>query len=163
MNDSQNKILLDETDLRLLDLLQHDSRLTIKQLAAKVHLSTTPVFERVKRMEQEGIIEKYVAVINAEKIGRGFAAFCNVRMKQHTYENGLRMMEAVQHIPEIVECYNISGDYDFMFKIYVEDMHHYQQFVLRILGELDCIGSVNSFFVLGEVKNAHQLPLVNQR
>lgn len=150
---------LDQIDLQLLSLLQADSRLTIKQLAAKVHLSTTPVFERVKRLEQDGYIEKYVAVINPEKLGRGFEAFCNVRLKQHSFENSSRFMEAVQRIPEIVECYNISGDHDFMLKIYVNSMHAYQDFVLRILGELDCIGSVNSFFVLSEVKNTHQLPL----
>ena len=67
-------------------------------------------------------------------------------------------MEAIQHIPEIAECYNISGDYDFLLKIYTRDMKAYQKFLLRILGEIDCIGSLNSSFVLGEVKNEHQLP-----
>ena len=150
---------LDETDLRILSLLQDDSRLTNKELAAKIHLSPTPTFERVKRLEREGFIKKYMAVLDAEKINRGFIAFCNLRMKQHSYENAQRIIEAVRHIPEIVECYNISGDYDFMLKIYVSDMKAYQEFVLRILGDLDCIGSLNSFFVLGEVKNSHQLPL----
>ena len=150
---------LDETDLRILSLLQDDSRLTNKELAAKIHLSPTPTFERVKRLEREGYIRKYMAVLDAEKINRGFIAFCNLRMKQHSYENAQRIIQAVQHISEIVECYNISGDYDFMLKIYVSDMKAYQEFVLRILGDLDCIGSLNSFFVLGEVKNFHQLPL----
>ena len=150
---------LDETDLKILNLLQDDSRLTNKQLAAKIHLSPTPTFERVKRLEREGYIRKYMAVLDAEKINRGFCAFCNLRMKQHSYNNSQRIMEAVQRIPEIVECYNISGDYDFMLKIFVSDMKAYQEFVLRILGDLDCIGSLNSFFVLGEVKNSHQLPL----
>ena len=150
---------LDETDIRILACLQDDSRLTNKELAAKIHLSPTPTFERVKRLEREGYIEKYMAVLNAEKINRGFIVFCNVSMKQHTFENSQRIMEAVQKIPEIVECYNISGDYDFLLKIYVQDMKSYQQFVLRILGDIDCIGSLNSFFVLGEVKNSHQLPL----
>ena len=116
-------------------------------------------FERVKRLEREGYIKKYMAVLDAEKLNRGFVVFCNVSMKQHTFENSQRIMEAVQKIPEIVECYNISGEYDFMLKIYVENMKHYQEFVLRILGELDCIGSLNSSFVLGEVKNSHELPL----
>ena len=151
--------MLDETDIHILACLQDDSRLTNKELAAKIHLSPTPTFERVKRLEREGYIEKYIAVLNAEKINRGFIAFCNVSMKQHSFENSQRIMEAVQNIPEIVECYNISGDYDFMLKIYVSDMKAYQQFVLKILGDLDCIGSLNSFFVLGEVKNSHQLPV----
>ena len=156
-------VLLDETDINILACLQDDARLTNKELAAKIHLSTTPTYERVKRLEHEGYIERYIAVLNAEKINRGFIAFCNVSMKQHSFENSQRIMEAVQQIPEIVECYNISGDYDFMLKIYVQDMKAYQQFVLRILGDLDCIGSLNSFFVLGEVKNSHQLPIDSLR
>ena len=80
-------------------------------------------------------------------------------MKQHSYENAQRIMQAVQDIPEIVECYNISGDYDFMLKIYTKDMKQYQQFILKILGDMDCIGSLHSTFVLGEVKNSYQLPL----
>lgn len=152
--------LIDSIDLQLLDLLQNDSRLTIKQLAARVHLSTTPVFERVKRLEQEGFVEKYVAVVNAEKLGRGFAAFCFIRLKQHSLENSSRFMEDVQQIPEIVECYNISGDHDFMLKVYVNSMHDYQDFVLQKLGSMNSVGSVSSFFVLSEVKNSHTLPLV---
>ena len=150
---------LDEVDLKILRQLQENSRLTTKELAAIVHLSPTPVFERVKRLEREGYIRKYMAVLDAEKLNRGFVVFCNVSMKQHTFENSQRIMAAVQNIPEIVECYNISGNYDFMLKIFVEKMKHYQEFVLRILGDLDCIGSLNSFFVLGEVKNSHALPL----
>lgn len=148
---------LDEIDIKILTLLQENSRLTNKEIASAIHLSPTPTFERVKRLEREGYIEKYMAVLNAEKLNRGFIAFCYISMKQHTYDNSQRIMEAVQKIPEIVECYNISGDYDFLLKIYVSDMKAYQQFVLKILGDIDCIGSLNSSFVLGEVKNSHQL------
>ncbi len=109
--------LLDETDMHILSLLQEDAQLTNKQLAAKIHLSPTPTFERVKRLEREGYIRRYIAILDAEKINRGFMAFCNVSMKQHSDENAQRIMQAVQKIPEIVECYNISGDYDFMLKI----------------------------------------------
>lgn len=150
---------LDEIDIKILTLLQDNSRLTNKELAAAIHLSPTPTFERVKRLEREGYIEKYMAVLNAEKINRGFCAFCYISMKQHSFANSQRITEAVQTIPEIVECYNISGDYDYMLKIYVRDMKAYQEFVLRILGDLDCIGSLNSSFVLGEVKNSHQLAI----
>jgi len=150
---------LDKIDYKILSQLQRNSRLTVKELAALVQLSPSPVFERMKRLEREGYIKKYIAVLNAEKIEHGFIAFCYISMKQHSFENAQRIMKAVQDIPEIVECYNISGDYDFLLKIYTKDMKHYQQFVLRILGEMDCIGSLNSSFVLGEVKNSHQLPL----
>lgn len=150
---------LDKTDLAILDELQKNGRLTNKELAGAVHLSPTPTFERVKRLEREGYIRKYVAVLDPDKLDCGFIAFCYLKMKQHSYENAIRIMEAVKSIPETAECYNISGDYDFLLKIYTRDMKSYQQFLLRILGEIDCIGSLNSSFVLGEVKNEHLLPL----
>lgn len=153
---------LDTTDLRILSALQNNSRLTVKELASAIHLSPTPTFERVKRLERDGYITKYMAVLNAEKLECGFIAFCYLKLKQHTRENAMRIMEAVQNIPEIAECYNISGDYDFLLKIYTRDMKSYQKFLLRILGDLDCIGSLNSTFVLGEVKNTHLLPLPEQ-
>ncbi len=153
---------LDSTDLRILSALQDNSRLTVKELASAIHLSPTPTFERVKRLERDGYITKYMAVLNAEKLECGFIAFCYLKMKQHTRENAMRIMEAVQNIPEIAECYNISGDYDFLLKIYTRDMKSYQKFLLRILGDLDCIGSLNSSFVLGEVKKTHLLPLPEQ-
>lgn len=151
--------LLDQTDYKLLGALQENSRVTIKELSSLVNLSTTPTFERVRRLEREGYISKYVAVLDADRLECGFVAFCYIKMKQHTYENSMRIMQAVQLIPEIVECYNISGEYDFQLKIYTRDMKSYQKFILRILGDLDCIGSLNSSFVLGEVKNTHILPL----
>ena len=150
---------LESTDIKILQQLQKNSRLTIKELAALVQLSPSPVFERMRRLEREGFIKKYVAVLDAEKIEHGFIVFCHLSMKQHSYENAQRIMQAVQDIPEIVECYNISGDYDFMLKIYTKDMKQYQQFILKILGDMDCIGSLHSTFVLGEVKNSYQLPL----
>lgn len=150
---------IDNTDIKILRLLQDDSRLTTKELAAKIHLSVTPTFERVKRLEREGYIKKHMAVLDAEKLDCGFVAFCYIKMKQHTYENGIRIMEAVQGIEEITECYNVSGDYDFLLKIYAKDMKSYQSFILRILGDLDCIGSLSSSFVLGEVKNSHAIPI----
>lgn len=150
---------IDETDIRILDCLQENSRLTTKELATQIHLSTTPTFERVKRLEKDGYIKKYMAVLDAEKLNCGFMAFCYLKMKQHTYENSIRIMDAVKDIPEIAECYNISGEYDFLLKIYVSDMKEYQKFILKILGDLDCIGSLSSSFVLGEVKNSHRIPL----
>lgn len=150
---------LDEKDLEILAELQRNGRQTNKELSATVHLSTTPTFERVKRLEREDYIRGYTALLDAEKLQVGFVAFCYLKMKQHTYDNAMQIIEAVQRIPEIVECYNISGDYDFLLKIYTRDMKAYQKFLLRILGEIDCIGSLNSSFVLSEIKNNHQLPL----
>lgn len=150
---------LDSTDLLILQELQQDGHLTIKELSQKVHLSVSPVYERVRRLEREGFIKGYVAVLDAEKIDCGFVAFCYLKMKQHSHENAVQIMERVQDIPEIVECHNVSGDFDFLLKIYVKNMKQYQEFVMRILGDIPAIGSLNSSFVLGEVKNSHRLPL----
>ena len=150
---------LDNIDLKILEQLQSNSNLTNKELAAAVHLSTTPTFERVRRLEREGYIKRYAAVLDAEKLNCGFVAFCFLKMKQHSHENAMRIMEAVQAIPEIGECYNISGDYDFLLKIYAKDMKSYQKFLLRILGDIDCIGSLSSSLVLGEVKSTQAIPL----
>ena len=149
---------LDETDILILRELQDDGHLTIKELSQRVHLSVSPVYERVRRLEREGVIKRYVAVLDPEKLDCGFLAFCYLKMKQHSHENAVQIMERVQNIPEIAECYNISGDFDFLLKIYVRNMKQYQEFVMRILGDIPAIGSLNSSFVLGEVKNSHRLP-----
>lgn len=154
---------LDETDLRILNILQTNSDITTKELALKVNLSPTPVFERVKRIEKEGYITKYVAILNAEKLSRGFVVFCNISLKQHSKELGLQFMNSIKDINAITECYNISGDYDFMLKIHVENMPHYQDFVLNTLGKIDNIGSLQSLFVMGEIKHSYAIPLVPQK
>ena len=152
---------LDETDILILRELQDDGHLTIKELSQRVHLSVSPVYERVRRLEREGFIKRYVAVLDPEKLDCGFLAFCYLKMKQHSHENAVQIMKRVQNIPEIAECYNISGDFDFLLKIYVRNMKQYQEFVMRILGDIPAIGSLNSSFVLGEVKNSHRLPFGN--
>ena len=150
---------LDSTDIAILRILQENAALTNKQIAARVHLSPTPVFERIKRLREQGYIKNFVAVLDTEKLNCSFIAFCYIKMKQHTFDNAQRLMDAVQSMEEVGECYNISGDYDFLLKVYVSSMKEYQQFVLRILGELDCIGGLNSSFVMGEVKNPHAVPV----
>lgn len=154
---------IDETDILILHELQDDGHLTIKELSQKVHLSVSPVYERVRRLEREGFIKRYVAVLDPEKLDCGFMAFCYLKMKQHSHENAVQIMQRVQDIPEIAECYNISGDFDFLLKIYVRNMRQYQEFVMRILGDIPAIGSLNSSFVLGEVKNSHRLPFGKEK
>lgn len=150
---------LDSIDLAILKILQEDATLSTRQIAQRVNLSPTPVFERVRRLRSEGYIRKVAAVLDEEKLGCSFVAFCYIKMQQHTFENARKIMEAVQKIDEIAECYNVSGDYDFLMKVYVSSMKEYQEFVLRILGELDCIGGLNSCFVMGEVKNTYSIPV----
>lgn len=150
---------LDEIDLRILRLLQNKSDLTTKELAAKVNLSTTPVFERIKKLEKEGYIKKYVALLDAEKLDRGLIVFCNIKLKSHTRDIGNQFVKDVLSFEEITECYNISGDYDFLLKIMVKDMKQYQEFVLNSLGSIANIGSAHSTFVMGEIKNSSAVPI----
>ena len=150
---------IDETDKKILALLQQNGKLSTKELGAAVNLSSSPVFERQKRLEREGYIEKYVAKLNPEKTGNGFIVLCNVKLAQHTRENGMAFKEAIMKLNEVTECYNTSGDYDFMMKIYVKNMRHYQDFVLNTLGAIPSIGNLHSIFVIGEVKNTNEIPI----
>lgn len=151
---------LDDTDLKILRLLQRNSHLTVKELAAAVNLSPSPTFERQKRLEREGYIERYMAVVNPEKLGNGIIVMCNIRLKQHTQELIQEFMDAVQHIEEITECYNTSGDFDFLIKVYARDMKAYQHFMLNTLGTIECVGSLHSVFVIGEIKNTRGVPVI---
>lgn len=156
MNNNEN---LDETDRKILRILQHNSDLTVKELAAKLHLSTSPTFERQKRLERDGYIERYMAVVNPHKVGNGIMVLCNIRLKQHSQELIQEFMDVVQNLEEITECYNTSGDYDFLIKVYAHDMKSYQQFMLNTLGTINCIGSLHSIFVIDETKNTHGVPI----
>ena len=150
---------LDRTDILILRELQKDAKLTTKELAAKVNLSPSPTFERQKRLEREGYIRKYVAVVDPVKVGNGIMVLCNVRLKHHSKEFSRQFTSVIAGIDEVVECFNTSGDYDFLLKIYARDMRHYQEFVLGTLGDMDCIGSLHSIFVIGEVKNSLYVPI----
>ncbi|MBR1707072.1 MAG: Lrp/AsnC family transcriptional regulator [Bacteroidales bacterium] len=152
-------LTLDDIDLRILQSLQENARLTTKELAAKVHLSTTPVFERLKRLERNGYIRKYVAILDAEKLGRGFTVFCSVKLKQMTREVARAFISVIKDIPQVAECYNISGEYDYLLKIQAPDMRYYNEFILNVLGTIDAIGSTLSSFVMDEIKNTHALYL----
>ena len=140
-----NDFVLDSIDLDILRCLQENARLTTKELAARVNLSTTPVFERLKRLERSGFIKKYVAVLDAEKLNLGFVVFCSVKLNRD--------------IPQVAECYNISGEYDYLLKIHAPDMKYYNEFIINVLGTIDSIGSILSSFVMKEIKNTHALSL----
>lgn len=156
---SRNMEILDKTDILILRELQKDAKLTTKELAAKVNLSPSPVFERQKRLEKEGYIKKYVAVVDPIKVGNGIMVLCNVRLKHHSKEFSRQFTSVIAEIDEVVECFNTSGDYDYQLKIYARSMQDYQNFVLGTLGDLDCIGSLHSIFVIGEVKNTQSVPV----
>ncbi len=149
---------LDAIDIKLLKLLQEDSNRTVKELASLVNLSPTPVFERIKQLKRDGFIKKYMAILSHEKLNKGFIVFCHIQLKYHSLECRAQFMNAIANIEEITECYNISGEYDFMLKICAQNMNHYKDFVLNILGVEESIGSLHSVFVMEEVKHSHSVP-----
>jgi len=150
---------LDITDLQILRCLQEDARQTTKELAAKVNLSTTPVFERLKRLEREGYIRQYVAVLDAEKLDLGFEVFCSVKLKQMSRDVARDFTRMIRQIPQVAECYNISGEYDYLLKIRARSMKEYNEFIINVLGTLDSIGSIQSSFVMDEIKHSYGLCL----
>lgn len=148
---------LDNVDLEILRILQRNARLTTKEVAAHVNLSTTPVFERIRRLEQRGYIKRYVAVLDAEKLNQGFVVFCSIKMSRLGKEIADNLARIVRDIPEVTECYNISGGYDYLLKIHAPNMKYYQEFVLNILGTIDHLGSLESTFVMDELKHEYGL------
>ncbi len=150
---------IDEKDLQLLKLLQENAKLTVKELAQEINLSLSPVYERIKRLEQEGYIRKYAAILDAEKLNRGFMVLCQIKLKIHDKSVGHDFVKEILKIDEVVECFNISGDYDFFLKVQAKDMKHYQDFVFNKLGSVDAIGSAHSTFVMAEVKNLHGIKI----
>ena len=150
---------LDNIDLQIMRILQENSRLTTKELAARVHLSPTPVYERMRRLEREGYIKKYIAVLDIDKLGQGFVVFCHVKLKKLSHEVVNSFLEQVKDIPQITECYNISGGFDYLLKIHAQDMKAYQDFVFNTLGTIDCLSSWESTFVIAEIKNEHGISI----
>lgn len=152
---------LDETDLKILRTLQRNAKMTTKELAAAVNLTPTPVFERQRRLERRGYIKKYVAVLDAERLGLGLLVFCKVKLKQINHEIADAFTRRIARMPEVTECYNTSGAYDYLLKVRARDMRQYQEFVLNKLGEMDDLSSVESSFVMSEVKQEYGINLDN--
>lgn len=150
---------LDEIDLQILKTLQKNAKLTTKELAEAVHLTPTPVFERQKRLEKQGYIKKYVAVLDPEKLGQGLQVFCKVKLKQINHEIADAFVRKIQRIPEVTECYNTSGSYDYLLKVRAHDMKQYQEFVLNKLGEIESLASIESTFVMSELKQNYGINL----
>jgi Lrp/AsnC family leucine-responsive transcriptional regulator len=146
---------LDQKDLAILKLLQQNARITVKEISDKIHLSTTPVYERIKRMEEAGVIRQYATLVDHSKVKKGLMVICYVSLKQHSKTVGAKFIRAIQEMNEVIECYNISGEFDFMLKVVVENMDAYYDFHVNKLSEVENIGNVQSVFVMGVIKQTH--------
>ena len=148
---------LDAKDLAILRLLQANARISVKEIADQIHLSTTPVHERIKRLEFNGVIKQYATLIDGAKIRKGLMVICYVSLSQHSKKTGGQFIKMINALPEVVECYSISGEFDFMLKIVTEDMNSYYNFHVNELSQADNIGQVQSVFIMGVVKQTHVL------
>jgi DNA-binding Lrp family transcriptional regulator len=148
---------IDEKDLAILRELQRNGRATVREIAAAIHLSPTPVHERIKRLEQEGVIRQYAALLDHAKVNKGLMVICYVSLKQHDRVAGGKFIQSMQEMQEVIECYNISGEFDFMLKVVAESMESYYDFHVNKLSQVENIGHVQSVFVMGVIKQTHQL------
>jgi len=153
--ESTSHTQLDQKDLAILKLLQHNARITVKEISDKVNLSTTPVFERIRWMEKSGVIKQYATLVDPAKLNKRLMVIVYVSLKQHNKTAGSKFVKAINEMVEILECYSISGEFDFMLKVAVEDMNAYYDFHVNRLSELENIGNVQSVFVMGVVKDTH--------
>ncbi len=146
---------IDEKDLLILRLLQENARITVKEISQKIHLSTTPVHERIKRLESSGIIRQYATLIDHTKVKKGLMVICYVSLKQHSKNAGQKFIKVINDLIQVIECYNISGEFDFMLKVVCEDMNAYYDFHVNQLSQIENVGQVQSVFVIGIIKDTH--------
>ena len=144
---------MDSIDRKLLNYLQEDSKRTTKEFSLKLNLSVTAVYERIKKLEREKVIAKYIVVLDKKKIEKGFMVFCHIKLIQHNVDNVTTFEKEVIKLNEVLECFHVSGDYDYILKIFVNNMDEYRDFMLTKLTALQHIGSTHSIFMIGEVKN----------
>lgn len=144
---------LDQKDKKLLFLLQNDSKKTTKELANELNLSVTAVFERIKKLEKQKVIKNYVALVDKSKLERDFIVLCHVKLVQHKKEYIVQFEKEIMQFPEVMECFHVSGDYDYILKICVKDIQDYREFMVTKLTTLQHIASTQSSFAIKEVKN----------
>lgn len=145
--------MMDALDKKLLMLLQSDTKKTTKELSLQLNLSVTAVYERIKKLERERIISKYVALLDRNKIDKSFVVFCHIKLTQHSREYLTKFEQEVIKLNEVLECFHVSGEYDYILKICIKDMQAYREFIVNKLTKIEHIGSTQSTFMIGEVKN----------
>jgi Lrp/AsnC family leucine-responsive transcriptional regulator len=159
------KLQLDKTDRKILSVLQHDGRLANQEVAERVNLSPSPCLRRIKALEEAGVIRQYVALLDPDKIGLGLLAYVNVRLEKHSdagdgHSPRADFSAAVGNWPEVVACYAMTGEMDYLLRVHAEDMRHFSQFMMETLLKHPAVLDVKSSFALQRVKDTTALPLV---
>ena len=150
---------LDASDIRILQLLQENAQFTIKEISQKINLSMTPTHDRIKRLEQEGVIDKYVTILNKKKLGNPMIVYCNISLDKQQKNHFEEFEEAIKQFPEVIECSVISGSFDYLMKVIVKDMSTYNEFYQKKLSDLQSVAHISSSFVMSEVKSTTVIPL----
>lgn len=156
------KINLDAIDRQILEMLQEDAKINIKEIAAKLNITKTPIYERIKRLEKEGVIEKYVTVLNRKKLGSSIIVFLEGSLKVEKFEQADEFFEAVAATPEIIECYLLGGENDFMLKVIAPELDKYHDFYATKIASLPRVGQIKSSFVIKEIKHSMKLPSLDK-
>jgi len=149
----ENTIKLDAVDLQILKLLQEDGKRTAKQLAEEIGLTQTPVYERVKKLEKSGVIDRYVAILDPSAIQKDMVIFLSISLNDHAKEPRSKLLDALKKIPQLSEIYHTSGAHDFLAKVRVKDIQAYRDFLVKSIGTLDNIKDITSHIVLDELKS----------
>ncbi|GAA3987457.1 Lrp/AsnC family transcriptional regulator [Mucilaginibacter dorajii] len=151
--------MLDHTDISILKILQENARLTNQEIAEKLHKTASPIHRRIKRLEDDGFIKRYVAVLDPQKIDRGLMAFTHVQLKDHSKDSLSLFEQAIIRLPEVLECYHMTGMYDFILKVAVKDLAAYHEFLMHELFGIMAIGSVQTTLVMKQSKHEGAFPI----
>lgn len=152
-------MVLDRVDRQLLSLLQNDGTLSLNELAERVNLTTTPCWKRLKKLEDEGYIEKRVALLNAEKLDLSFIAFVQLKTSDHSQDWYHHFVTTVSDFPEVMEFYRMAGEYDYMMKVVVKDMKCFDDFYKRMVNSVKGLSNVTSTFAMEPIKYTTALPI----
>ncbi len=147
---------LDQTDITILRILQEDSKKTTKEIANILNLTPSPIYERIRRLEKQGFIKKYVAILDKKLINKSVTTICQVSMRYHNEAFIEKFEEQIQNLQEVQECYHMAGQVDFILKIHTKSLEEYHDFVKYKLSKIENIGILNSTFVLKEIKHSSE-------
>lgn len=143
---------LDKIDIALLKHLEKDSKQTVKALALEVGLSVSPTFERIKRLEKRGLIKGYTVELEPKELGLDLLVFCQVSLASHSESSIKGFQDGIGKLDQVVACYHVTGDSDYLLKVYAKNMEDYQQFIVKKLSKIENVSKVQSSFVMAEVK-----------
>ena len=151
---------IDKIDRYLLNLLQNNTKLNTKELAQKVGLSVTPTYERIKRLEQQGYIKQYVAILDRKLVNKNLMVISFVSLLLHSRDMQIEFEKSIIEYAEVIECFHVTGSYDYQLKVVVSDMEEYQSFIKNKLSSINNIANVQSSFVMSSLKDTTAIPII---